>query len=181
MKFKLRLYPETRRLLFSNNLIQQTLADLVPSHRVEQKENLYLTIPDKEYAELKVQCSIRGVSMTFLLNEALIKRGRKMEANTKGKPEKAVVVYLDNLLKMHPQIHDYPSLMATLLHFYYVPSPNAGMYILTNRVQQSAFKIAEEATELNVTMRKNYWHVMTEDEFNAHIPQVPKSYIGRLE
>ena len=181
MKFKLKLYPETRRLLCSTNLIQQSLLDLLPFHKVEAKEGIYLNFTPEEHRELKVQAETRGVSLTFLLNEALIKRGRELEKNREAKANKYLVIYLDTLIQMHPQIHDYSSLMQTCWQFYYVPSPLSGIYILTNRVHETAFKISEEAGALNVSMKKQFWHIETEEEYREHIPQGVKSYIGRLE
>lgn len=116
--------------------------------------------------------------MTFLLNEAIIKRGRIMEANEEHKPKRYLVINLDALVKRHPQIKNYASLMQTCHELYYVPSPLSGIYVITNRVQKPCFKIAEEANELNVNMKKRYWHVVTEEEYREAIPQGLKSYIG---
>lgn len=181
MKLKIHLYPEAQRLLFSTNLIQQTLSDLIPTHPITQKDILYITVTQEEWVELKAMSKTKGVSMTFLLNEAIIKRGRIMEANEEHKPKRYLVINLDALVKRHPQIKNYASLMQTCHELYYVPSPLSGIYVITNRVQEPCFKIAEEANQLNVNMKKRYWHVVTEEEYREAIPQGLKSYIGMNE
>ena len=180
-KLTVSLYPEASYWLRKSNLAWAVLDKLnIRSMSEEASRTRAMNLTDEEYYKLRSEAMRRGESVTMMINEQIIQLGRERMGQKAGrKTNEIFVVYLDRLLKMYPEITDFNSMMNVCWEHYYVPKDIDEMYLITDRVDDVALNIVNEAVRRNRNQKHTYYYGVTEDQFAQIRKNGVRTYVER--
>ena len=179
-KLTVSLYPEASHWLAQSDIISAVLYKLnIRTMSKEESHTRAMTLTDKEYYALREEAMRRGESVTMMINEQIIQLGRQLMGTRQKRTNEIFIVYLDRLLKMYPEITDFKSMMDVCWKHYYVPEDIDEMYLITDRIDDVAFQIANEAVNRNIHQTRITYYAVDEDQFARIAKRGVKTYVER--